>query len=413
MNTLILTNAAIIDGTGADPIPNGSVVVEGDRIKEILPGLPGRIPAGAVAIDCRKQTLLPGLIDAHVHIGAVDANIMEQQRLYHPSMLVIRTLKVIQEALDQGFTTLRDAGGADAGFREAQRQGLIPGPRMFVSGCRPFPDRRPWGFSPPHGKAFSLPGPRPGWRRGSATGWTKSGGGPGNSSAAGLTSSRSWEAGGACLPATKSTPPSTAWKNCGRRFSRRKPSGPTWRPMSIPAAASETACPRGFAPWSTATSWTKAPPRPSRTRGPILVPTLVTYEMISRMGKSLGIPDNNVRKINEARERGLEALAIAHRPGCKIASGSDLLGPMQRYKGMELELKARVLGRDGGDRGHHQDQRELLKKEKDLGTIEAGKLADLILVNGDPLKGHHRCSSSTRKRSRVIVQGGRVYKNIL
>ncbi|MCX5912174.1 MAG: hypothetical protein NTV04_09605, partial [Deltaproteobacteria bacterium] len=83
MNTLILTNATIIDGTGADPIPHGSLVVEGERIKEILPGSPGHIPGGAVAIDCRRQTLLPGLIDAHVHIGAVDANIMEQQRMYH------------------------------------------------------------------------------------------------------------------------------------------------------------------------------------------------------------------------------------------------------------------------------------------------------------------------------------------
>jgi len=57
-----------------------------------------------------------------------------------------------------------------------------------------------------------------------------------------------------------------------------------------------------------------------REAGAYLVPTLVTYEMISRLGKSLGIPDNNVRKINEAKERGLEALRIAHRAGCKIAS---------------------------------------------------------------------------------------------
>jgi imidazolonepropionase-like amidohydrolase len=86
---------------------------------------------------------MPGLIDAHVHVGAVDANILEQQRKYFPSLLVIRTLKVMKEALDQGFTTLRDAGGADPGFREATVQGLIPGPRMFVW-VSPVPDRGPW-----------------------------------------------------------------------------------------------------------------------------------------------------------------------------------------------------------------------------------------------------------------------------
>jgi imidazolonepropionase-like amidohydrolase len=134
MSTLVLKNAVIIDGTGADPISGGSVIVEGDRIREVLEGGPGQVPSDAVTIDCRGRTLLPGLIDAHVHVGAVDANIMEQQRRYHTSLLVIRTLGTIREALDQGFTTLRDAGGADPGFREALRQGLIPGPRLFVSG---------------------------------------------------------------------------------------------------------------------------------------------------------------------------------------------------------------------------------------------------------------------------------------
>ena len=134
MNTLILKNATILDGTGADPISNGSVIVEGERIKEVLPGEPGLIPSNATVLDCRHQTLMPGLIDAHVHVGAVDANIIEQQRKYFPSLLVIRTLRVIKEALDQGFTTIRDAGGADPGFREAVAQGIIPGPRMFVCG---------------------------------------------------------------------------------------------------------------------------------------------------------------------------------------------------------------------------------------------------------------------------------------
>jgi imidazolonepropionase-like amidohydrolase len=134
--------------------------------------------------------------------------------------------------------------------------------------------------------------------------------------------------------------------------------------------------------------------------------------MISRLGKSFGIPDNNVRKINEAKERGIEALAIAHRAGCKIASGSDLLGPMQVYKGLELELKARVLGAMGAIVATTKTNAELLKKEKELGTIAPGKLADLILVNGDPLKDIKIFQQYQEKIS-VIIQGGRVYKNIL
>ena len=96
MGTLVLKNAILIDGTGGDPIPKASVIVEGERIKEVLRGPPGKIPSDATSIDCRHQTLLPGLIDAHVHIGAVEANVMEQQRRNFTSLLVIRALSFIK-----------------------------------------------------------------------------------------------------------------------------------------------------------------------------------------------------------------------------------------------------------------------------------------------------------------------------
>jgi len=146
--------------------------------------------------------------------------------------------------------------------------------------------------------------------------------------------------------------------------------------------------------------------------GAFLVPTIVTYEMISRMGKDLGIPANNVRKINEAREKALEALAIADRVGVKIASGSDLLGPMQVYKGTELELKARVLGPMGAIVASTKMNAELIRRERDLGTIEAGKLADMILVDGDPL-GDIAVLQQYQEKITLIMQGGHLYKNLL
>src|SRR3990170_857893 len=97
MNTIVLYNVVIIDGSGCDPIEGGVVVVEGQRINDVFPGSPGSLPAAAITLDCKGQTLLPGLIDAHVHMGAVEAALTEQQRRNFTSVLVIKTVRNIKE----------------------------------------------------------------------------------------------------------------------------------------------------------------------------------------------------------------------------------------------------------------------------------------------------------------------------
>ncbi len=411
MSTLVLKNAVVIDGTGGDPIANGSVVVEGDRIKEVLRGPLGQLPSDALTIDCRNQTLLPGLIDGHVHLGAIDANIMEQQRLYHPSMLVIRTLKVMQEALDQGFTTVRDAGGADAGYREAQRLGLIPGPRIFISGCALSQTgghgdfRLPTEVRTPSqdlaGVATRVCDGVDEVRRGAREQLRK-----------GADFVKVMGGGGCMSPSDEIDTSQYSLEELRAAVFEAEAVG-TYVAAHVYSSRSIRNCvSAGIRTLEHGNLMDESAAKAIKDAGAFLVPTLVTYEMISRMGKSLGIPENNVRKINEARDRGLEALSTAKEAGAKIASGSDLLGPMQRYKGMELELKARVLGPMGAIVATTKTNAELLKKEKDLGTIEAGKLADLILVQGDPLKDIAILQQYQEKIA-LIVQGGRVYKNIL
>ncbi len=411
MSVLILKNATLIDGTGREPIPNASVIVEGERIREVLTTSPGKVPSEATTIDCRRQTLLPGLIDAHVHLAAVEANIMDQQRRNSASMLVIRTLRVIKESLDQGFTTVRDAGGADAGFREAVKQGLIPGPRLLVAGCplsqtgghgdfrlptetRP-PSEDPAGISARicDGVDQVRRAAREQLRLGADHLKVMAGGGAMSPSDEIDTSQYSIEELKAVVLEAEAV---------GTYVMAHVYSG---RSVRNCAAAGIRSCEHG-------NLLDEESARAMRDAGTFLVPTLVTYEMISRMGKDLGIPDNNVRKINEAKERGLEALAIAHRVGVKIASGSDLLGPMQIYKGMELELQSRVQGPMGALIASTKTNAELLRKEKDLGTIEPGKLGDFVLVNGDPLKDM-KLFQQYQEKITLIIQGGRIYKNIL
>jgi len=155
--------------------------------------------------------------------------------------------------------------------------------------------------------------------------------------------------------------------------------------------------------------------RAIKDAGAFLVLTLATYEMAHRMKKELmaqGVPEFAMKKFYEAGEKGLEALEIAHRVGVKIASGSDGVGPKHSYQAVELELKARVLGPMGAIVASTKTNAELLRREQDLGTIEAGKLADLILVDGDPLKDI-TVLQQYRERITLIMQGGRLYKNLL
>jgi len=143
-----------------------------------------------------------------------------------------------------------------------------------------------------------------------------------------------------------------------------------------------------------------------------LVPTIVTYEVMPEMGQKLGVPENNLRKMIQARDHGLEALEIAYRSGCKIGSGSDCLGPMQVFKGRELEIQAKVMGPMNAIVAATRINAEVIRQEHNLGTVENGKLADLILVDGDPLKDIGLIQNFHEKIT-VIMQGGCFYKNLL
>lgn len=408
---IVFREAVIIDGTGNDPIPNGSVVIEGERIKEVLEGDPGILPANAQVIDCRHQTLLPGLIDAHVHLAAVDANIMEQQRRYFPSMLVIKTLKVMKETLDQGFTTVRDMGGVDPGFREAVAQGLVPGPRLFV--CA-----QPISQTGGHGD-FRLPTeiyPPVEHTAGLATricdGVDQVRLGVREQLRKGVDHVKVMAGGGAMSPSDEIDTSQYSLEELQAAVFEAESAGRYVGAHCYSERSILNSVQAGIRSIEHGNLITEKAAAAIKEQEAFLVPTIVTYEMISRMGRDLGIPDNNVRKINEARERALEALAIAHRVGVKIASGSDLLGPMQIHKGMELELKARVLGPMGAIVASTKTNAELIGREKDLGTIEAGKLADLILVDGDPLK-EISLLQQYQERITIIMKGGSLYKNLL
>jgi imidazolonepropionase-like amidohydrolase len=115
--------------------------------------------------------------------------------------------------------------------------------------------------------------------------------------------------------------------------------------------------------------------------GTFLVPTFVTYEKLHEQGRERGLTAAQLAKLDLVLGRGLDGLRHARDAGVRIRSGSDLLGPLARHKARELAIKASVLGA-------HQTLIATTKTNAKLlgiGTIEPGKRADLLVVEGDPL----------------------------
>jgi imidazolonepropionase-like amidohydrolase len=123
----------VLDGTGRDPVGPRDVEIVDGRIAAIERT---RRTRRRLDIDAEGHLLMPGLTDAHVHICAVTENITDQHRFYPPSYIAARAMKRAEECLMQGFTTARDAGGADYGFRMLLDEGHFVGPRLLVSGRR-------------------------------------------------------------------------------------------------------------------------------------------------------------------------------------------------------------------------------------------------------------------------------------
>jgi imidazolonepropionase-like amidohydrolase len=150
----------------------------------------------------------------------------------------------------------------------------------------------------------------------------------------------------------------------------------------------------------------------ARKAGAIACPTLVTYEYLKSEGAKWGLPPVSVAKIDDVRLAGMGSLDIMRKAGLPMAYGSDLLGEMHRYQSEEFTIRGRVLPPIEVVRSATTVAAKLLRMEGKLGIIEPGAFADLILVDGNPLKN---LSLLVEQGAHIpmIMQAGRFHKNRL
>ena len=159
-----ITGATMIDGTGSAPLTGAVALVEGTDIIAAGSAQSVQVPEDAEVIDAAGMTLLPGLIDTHDHLASFSYEIASRWGITEPrSARHLRIASVLRQTLDTGYTTVRDAGGLDAGFRMAVDEGLVPGPRLhvalgFITPTGGMGDRiSPLGYRPPAGEDSGLP----------------------------------------------------------------------------------------------------------------------------------------------------------------------------------------------------------------------------------------------------------------
>jgi len=380
----LFENCRLFDGLGDALREDCHVLVEGARIKEVADS---PIKAeGAQVVDLKGRTLMPGLIDAHFHAMAADPDFSKLESM--PRSLLHQHARVLLEAaLQRGFTTVRDAGGADYGLAMAIKAGLIEGPRLFFAGRALTQTGGHADFrSPEAGHAgVCLCG------QGSNVFGTIADGVPEVRRAAreelrrGATQIKIMASGGV------SSPSDPIWN---LQYSEEEIRAIVWEATSwrtyvmahaYTAEAIQRCVAFGVRSIEHANLIDAAAARACADAGAYVVPTLVTYDALERFGAELGLPPVSLEKLKVVRAAGVQSLEILKAAGVSIGFGTDLLGAMQAHQSREFAIRAEVLSPAEILRSATSVNAALLNAEGELGVVAPGACADLLVVDGDPL----------------------------
>ncbi|MGH3147469.1 MAG: amidohydrolase family protein [Rubrobacter sp.] len=410
--TTLLINAFLVDCAGNEPRERASVVVEGDRIKEIRFGDSGSTDGHDAILDCAGMTLMAGLTDAHVHIGAVDVNILDQHREHPSNLVALRMARILEDTLQQGFTTVRDAGGTDWSFKAAVERGIVDGPRLLVSD-------RPLSQTGGHGdwrratetESPEIFCPTAGMRSVVCDGADEVRRAAREQLRLGADQIKVMASGGAMSPADELSATQYALEELRAAVEEAEAARTYVMAHAYNDQSVRNCLESGVRSIEHGNLIDEETARLIARAGAYLVPTLVTYEALSEEGKSYNVPEDVIRKIDEAKEVGIRAFRFAYETGVKIASGSDLLGPLQDRKARELEIKTEVMSPMESLVSATRTNAALFGMEDEIGTVEEGKLADLLVVDGNPLEN----IAVLQKKSnlKLIMKGGKAFKNDL
>ncbi len=410
---LILRNGHLLDLDKGELLAGLEVVVEGDRISAVGP-TGSADAAGAQVIDLAGRTLMPGLIDCHVHVLASNAN-LGMNALQPNAIIMYRALPILEAMLNRGFTTVRDAGGADWALARSIALGLVPGPRIFAAGkalsqTGGHGDMRARGdllLSEPCSCCF---------RAGAIARVVD---GVDNVRLAvreelqqGANQIKIMASGGVSSPTDPIANTQYSEAEIRAIVDEAEAANTYVMAHAYTARAIRRAVECGVRTIEHGNLVDADTAKLMAEKGAFAVPTQVTYEMLAKHGAASGLPPESVAKIEDVRLAGRNALKLFAEAGVEMGYGSDLLGDMHQYQSHELQIRAEVLGNLAALRSATTVAAKILQREGQLGCITPGAIADLLVVDGNPLETID-CLVGQGEHLAMIMQDGKIKKNTL
>jgi imidazolonepropionase-like amidohydrolase len=402
-DALLIRGGTVVDGTGADP-RRADIRIEKGRVVEVGDDLTA---SRATVVDVDGRTVMPGLIDAHSHLGLIHTIGPEDA----PAVTAAHIFRNCALALDAGFTTVRDVGGIDGGVARAVDLGLIKGPRILPSGpliCQsgghgddapPYsPDYHHHHHGTPGLTTVAHPCDGPdGVRIAARTALRR-----------GATQVKVCVSGGVVsltdrLEDSQFTVAElmAAVEEAHARDTYVTAHAHNVRGIRNGLAAGIECFEHGtFLDAETAEEMHKA--------GAALVPTFAVLRLMREEWQAWGLPESVLPRLDGVEEAMARSLKLARDAGVTIGSGSDLLGPNQDRRGLELVIRAELeTAMDALIAATKVNSRVIRRPE--VGVIDVGRMGDVIAVDGDPLRDpslFDRPAAVT-----VVVKGGVVEKD--
>jgi imidazolonepropionase-like amidohydrolase len=412
MAKVLLRNARVFDGENPDCPGGMEVLIDGGVIREVSPR---PISGGeAQVIDVGDRILMPGLIDAHIHAYGCDVDV-QKISLAGDAYRTAYAARMLGHALDCGFTTVRDVGGGDWSLWRATEEGLVRAPRFlyvgkFISMTGGHGDFRPMGEV---GNLHEL----------CSCGSTGALGHIADGVDEVIKATREELRRGAhCIKIMCSggvlSPTDPIWMNQYREDEIRAIVNETIERRTYtaahchPASAIRRAVECGIRSIEHGTLIDDETANFVAEQGAFIVPTMVICFVLVEMGRKLGVSPQTQEKAESVYRQALSGMELMRRAGVKVGFGTDLLGATHVHQCREFTIRKEVFTPLEILRQATSVNADLLMQGGRLGCIKPGAHADLLVVDGDPLKDIEVLAANGRNL-RLIMRGGELIRNQL